>query len=72
MLLFWAGQLCLIAVVQALPTELSWTFLVGPAPPSLASISSEVNAALTAWPSPCASQTQPKFTNHPSLHMPVI
>lgn len=29
MLPFGAGQLCLIALVQALPTELSWTFLVG-------------------------------------------
>lgn len=44
----------------------------GPAPPNLAGVSLEVKAALTAWCSSCTPQTQPKFTNHTSLHMPVI
>lgn len=39
MLLLGAGQLWLIALVQALPTELRWTFVVGgdwlPPPPNL-------------------------------------
>lgn len=75
MLLLGAGQLWLIALVQALSTELRWTFVVGGdwlPPPKLAGVSSEVKAALTAWPSSLAPQTQPKFTNHTSLHMPVI
>lgn len=73
MLLVGAGQLCLIALLQALPTGLlDLSSGRGLAPPNLAGVSSEVKAALTAWPSSWDPQTRSKFMNHSSLHMPII
>lgn len=73
--LFWGRTALPYSLVQVLPKELGWTFLVGGCVdfllPNLSGVSAELKSCFDSL-ALLAPPTQLNFTNHTILHIPVI